>query len=101
MPKGYRAEFDFTGNRSRDFFSKYKDIEADYLTADIWSEGGIEDDRYALLNAIRELSLPERRILLTYAECGTYAETARVFNVNAKTVKNYIVKLKNKLIEKI
>lgn len=91
MPKGYKAEFDF---------SKYKDIEADYLTSDIWSELGDADDRYALIGIIRSLTLPERRILLTYAECGTYAETARIFKVNPKTVKNYITNLKNKIIEK-
>lgn len=91
MPKGYKAEFDF---------SKYKDIEADYLTADIWGEDGTADDRYALIDIIRSLTLPERRILLTYAESGTYAETARIFGVNPKTVKNYITNLKNKIIEK-
>ena len=94
MPKGYKAQFDFT---------KYKDIEEDYLTADIWCEdlNCLEDDRYALISAIRSLTLPERRILLTYAECGTYAETARLFNVNPKTVKNYIVRLKGKIMEKL
>ena len=94
MPKGYKAQFDF---------SKYKDVEADYLTAEIWCEDSncLEDDRYALISAIRSLTLPERRILLTYAECGTYAETARLFNVNPKTVKNYITRLKGKIFEKI
>ena len=92
MPKGYKAQFDF---------SKYKDIEADYLTADIWceEEGCIEDDRYKLVGIIKDLTLPERKILLTYAECGTYAETARLFNVNPKTVKNYITKLKKKILD--
>lgn len=92
MPKGYRAQFDF---------SKYKDIEADYLTADIWCEEDdcIEDDRYKLITVIKDLTLPERKILLTYAECGTYAETARLFNVNPKTVKNYITKLKKKILD--
>lgn len=94
MPKGYKAQFDF---------SKYKDIEADYLTADIWCEEDdcLEDDRYKLINIISELTLPERKILLTYAECGTYAETARLFNVNPKTVKNYIEKLRMKIFEKL
>ena len=90
MPKGYKAQFDF---------SKYKDIEADYLTTDIWSEDGTPDDRYALIKTLSALSLPERRIFLTYAECGTYAETARIFNVNPKTVKHYITNLKKKIIE--
>ena len=92
MPKGYKAEFDFT---------KYKDIEADYLTASIWCEGDecTDDNKNNLLNIITALPLPERRILLTYAECGTYAETARIFNVNAKTVKNYVTRLKAKIIE--
>lgn len=92
MPKGYKAQFDF---------SKYKDIEADYLTADIWCEDDdcLEDDRYKLVGIIKDLTLPERKILLTYAECGTYAETARLFNVNPKTVKNYITKLKKKILD--
>lgn len=94
MPKGYKAQFDF---------SKYKDVEADYLTASIWCEEPecMEDSRYALINSIKGLTLPERRILLTYAECGTYAETARLFNVNAKTVKNYITALRKKIIYEI
>lgn len=94
MPKGYKAQFDF---------SKYKDIEADYLTAAIWCDGDecMEDDRYDLVSIIGELTLPERRILLTYAECGTYAETARLFNVNPKTVKNYIHKLRMKIFERL
>lgn len=90
MPKGYKAEFDF---------SKYKDIEADYLTTDIWSEDGTADDRYALIKVLSRLTLPERRIFLTYTECGTYAETARLFNVNPKTVRNYITNLKKRIIE--
>lgn len=94
MPKGYKAEFDF---------SKYKDIEADYLTASIWCEDDdcTDDERNSIINVIRSLPLPERRIFLTYAECGSYAGTARVFGVNAKTVKNYISRLKEKIINKI
>ena len=94
MPKGHKAEFDF---------SKYKDIEADYLQASIWCEQDdcTDDERHKLLTVIRELTLPERRILLTYAEAGTYAETARIFGVNAKTVKNYIQRLKQKIIEQL
>lgn len=92
MPKGYKAEFNF---------EKYKDIEADYLTANEWceDEGCDEDNRYKLLSIIRGLTLPERRIFLTYAETGTYAETARIFNVNAKTVKNYITNLRKKILD--
>lgn len=94
MPKGYKAQFDF---------SKYKDIEQDYLTISSWCEGDECDDdaKQRLKTVISELSLPERRILLTYAETGTYAETARIFNVNAKTVKNYINRLKEKILNSI
>lgn len=91
MPKGHRAEFDFT---------KYKDIESDYLTADIWCEGDecADDEKQQLIKVLKGLTLPERKIFLTYAETGTYAETARIFNVNAKTVKNYITRLKEKIL---
>lgn len=97
MPKGYKAIFDFNKSET------WKGLEADYLTADEWCEGDecMEDDRYDLVSIIGELTLPERRILLTYAECGTYAETARIFNVNPKTVKNYIEKLRMKIFEKL
>lgn len=100
MPKGYKAQFDFSGSRNHKYFKEYKNMETDYLTASIWCEDSscMEDERYALINAIKELTLPERKILLTYADCGTYAETARLFGVNAKTVKNYIAKLKNKIL---
>lgn len=97
MPKGYKAQFDF---------SKYKDIEADYLQASEWCEESIgipcvDDRQSSLIHIIQRLTLPERRILLTYAETGTYAETARIFNVNAKTVKNYITKLKQKILNEL
>ena len=97
MPKGYKAIFDFNKSET------WKGLEADYLTADEWCEGDecVEDDRYDLVSVIGELTLPERRILLTYAETGTYAETARIFNVNPKTVKNYIEKLRMKIFEKL
>ena len=97
MPKGYKAIFDFNKSET------WKGLEADYLTADEWCEGDecMEDDRYDLVSIIGELTLPERRILLTYAETGTYAETARIFNVNPKTVKNYIEKLRLKIFEKL
>lgn len=97
MPKGYKAQFDFSKSET------WKGLEADYLTADEWCEGDecMEDDRYDLVSIIGELTLPERRILLTYAETGTYAETARIFNVNPKTVKNYIEKLRMKIFEKL
>ena len=97
MPKGYKAIFDFNKSET------WKGLEADYLTADEWCEGDecMEDDRYDLVSIIGELTLPERRILLTYAETGTYAETARIFNVNPKTVKNYIEKLRMKIFEKL
>lgn len=90
MPKGKKAIFDFT---------KYKDVEADYLTVNEWCEDDecADDERLELVDAISRLTLPERRILLTYAECGTYAETAKIFSVNAKTVKNYIEKLREKI----
>lgn len=97
MPKGYKAIFDFNKSET------WKGLEADYLTADEWCEGDecMGDDRYDLVSIIGELTLPERRILLTYAETGTYAETARIFNVNPKTVKNYIEKLRMKIFEKL
>lgn len=97
MPKGYKAIFDFNKSET------WKGLEADYLTAAIWCEGDecMEDDRFNLVSIIGELTLPERRILLTYAECGTYAETARIFNVNPKTVKHYIEKLRMKIFEKL
>ena len=97
MTKRYKATFDFNKSET------WKRLETDYLTADEWCEGDecMEDDRYDLVSIIGELTLPERRILLTYAECGTYAETARIFNVNPKTVKNYIEKLRMKIFEKL
>lgn len=95
MPKGYKAIFDFNKSET------WKGLEADYLTADEWCERDecVEDDRFNLLSVINDLTLAERRILLTYAETGTYAETARIFNVNPKTVKNYIHKLRTKILD--
>lgn len=103
MPKGHKADLNATINKTEFDFHKYKEIEEDYLTAAIWCEDDecTGDELYALKKVIASLTLPERRILIAYAECGTYAETARLFGVNSKTVKNYITKLRQKIFERI
>lgn len=95
MPKGYKAIFDFNKSES------WKGLEGDYLTASPWCEADdcTGDERYKLISIISGLTLPEKRILLTYAETGTYAETARIFGVNPKTVKNYITNLKKRILD--
>lgn len=62
-----------------------------------------EDDdlMVAIKEAIAGLRPVERKIWLTYAETGSYAATARVFNVSPPTAKSYLVKVRNKILKNI
>lgn len=56
-----------------------------------------DDFIYSIKSSIDRLTTPEQRIFLAYTELGTYAATARVFNVSPPTIKLYI----GRIIEKI
>lgn len=62
-----------------------------------------EDDD--LIKAVKEevRSWPPhiQKIWLVYVETGTYAATAREFNVSPPTAKTYITTLRNKIMKKI
>lgn len=59
-----------------------------------------DDEMYQLKEALRNALNPiERRIMITYMECGTYVATAKVFHVSTPTVTNYIKALKTKIID--
>lgn len=58
---------------------------------------GDDDFIYSIKSSIDNLTTAEQRIFLAYAELGTYAATARVFNVSPPTIKLYI----GRIIEKI
>lgn len=47
---------------------------------------------------LRELKPMERKIFLTYTELGTFAATAREFNVSPPTIKTYINNIKEKIL---
>lgn len=71
----------------------YDLIKADYEVNDN------DDDEMAILKtAIDKLKPVEKKIFLTYVELGSYAATARQFNVTAPTAKTYINNIKEKIL---
>lgn len=71
----------------------YNLIKTDYEI-----NGDEDDEMYRLKEAIAKLTPVERKIFLTYAELGSYAQTARQFNVSAPTAKTYINNVKDKIL---
>lgn len=57
-----------------------------------------DDIMVEIKNRIRNLKPMEQRIFLTFTHLGTYAATAREFNVSPPTIKTYINNIKSKLI---
>lgn len=58
-----------------------------------------DDDRMVKIkNNIRKLKPVELQIFMTYVHLGTYAATAREYNVSAPTIKTYINKIKEKIV---
>lgn len=71
----------------------YKGLKEDYQITDA------DDDRMVnIKTALQSLSEVEQRIFLAYCELGSYAATAREFNVSAPTAKTYLNNIKNKLL---
>lgn len=59
-----------------------------------------DDEMYQLKEALKNALNPlERKIFISYLECGTYAATAKLFKVSKPTVSKYVNNLKNKIIE--
>ena len=59
-----------------------------------------DDEMYQLKEALKNALNPlERKIFITYLECGTYSATAKLFKVSKPTVSKYVNNLKNKIIE--
>lgn len=57
-----------------------------------------DDDRMVLIKeAIASLRPVERKIFLSYTECGTYAETGRIFNVSTPTARSYVNETRAKI----
>ena len=59
-----------------------------------------DDDRiYEVKTAIKQLNSIQRKIFLTYITLGTYTATAKEFRVSIPTARNYVLKIKNKILE--
>lgn len=52
-----------------------------------------DDEMYLIKEAIKSLTPLQRKIYITYLECGTYTATAKAFKVSTPTVQKYIRKL--------
>ena len=57
-----------------------------------------DDTMVEIKTRLRKLKPMEQRIFLTFTHLGTYAATAREFNVSPPTIKTYINNIKEKLI---
>lgn len=57
-----------------------------------------DDQMIGIKENLRKLRPVELKIFMTYVDLGTYAATAREFNVSAPTIKSYINKIKEKII---
>lgn len=60
-----------------------------------------DDELYWAKEAIRKMAKLQRKIYVTYLECGTYTGTAKVFKVSVPTVKKYINNLTTEIRETI
>lgn len=77
------------------------DIEEEYMPSnDIFCE---DDILYSNIKKIiqSELSEPERRIILVYAELGNIRDTAKIFKVSPSTIWNKIKDIKLKITNKL
>lgn len=57
-----------------------------------------DDTMLGIKENLKKLRPVELKIFMTYVHLGTYAATAREFNVSAPTIKSYINKIKEKII---
>lgn len=71
-------------------------IEEEYLLHNDEEDDEMYQMKEALKNALNPL---ERKIFITYMECGTYAATAKLFKVSKPTVSKYINNLKTRIID--
>lgn len=77
------------------------DIEEEYMPSnDIFCE---DDILYSNIKKIiqSDLSEPERRIILVYAELGNVRDTAKIFKVSPSTIWNKIKDIKLKITNKL
>ncbi len=63
----------------------------------------IEDDDtiYKIKLNFQKLKEPEKIIFINYLEYGTYADIAKIYKVTKPTAKNYVIKIKKKLLKNI
>lgn len=74
-------------------------IDFDRLKQD-YQETMEDDDTMATIKkAVFSLSEPEQRVLLLYAELGSYAAVAKQCNVSAPTTKKYLKTVIDKILK--
>lgn len=70
----------------------YNKIKYDYLPTEY-----DDDDMVELKNKVYQLTEPERRVLLLYAELGSYSAVGRQLKCSAPTVRKYIDIIRDKI----
>ena len=58
-----------------------------------------DDTMVSIKEAIDSLKPAEKKIWMTYVESGSYAATARAYNVSAPTAKSYLTQIKKKIMD--
>lgn len=74
------------------------DILTDITIEDLTITEADDDMMATIKGTILSMKRMEQRILLTYINEGTYAATAREFNVTPPTAKAYISRLRDKIL---
>lgn len=71
--------------------TKNREITQEIIEEEYMSHLDTDDDElYWTKEAISKMTKLQRKIYVTYLECGTYAATAKVFKVSVPTLKKYV-----------
>lgn len=81
--------------------NKTEPLNYDFIKKDYENNDNDDDTIRIIKEAIDKLSPAEKRIWLTYVEYGTFADSAKEFNVSPPTAKSKILKIKNKILEQL
>ena len=72
-----------------------------YETEDINSNIEDDDSMFRIREALKNLSLAERKIFVMYTEMGTYSSVARALHCSVPTVSKKVRQIKEKIITMI
>ena len=85
---------------------KINDIDIETIEKEYEYNNSIFNEDSPQINRIKyiinhELNDIDKRILIIYAECSTYRSTAKKLNVSVGTIRNRIISIRKKILEKL